>query len=193
MKALQVFFMLIPFSLLAQPDSSYGYSRFQRFIMQPGRMVHISTDTIAVLGSVETGTITALDLNTGEKMTAICFLPGSLFNSTVFTETSTQLDMDELEPFLRILDTVNRIIYNRLPIKAQEFRYVSSGLTEIVASNRIHNRKRWDVVIYRRYRQFQAQVPGSLIGIRESDIEPLLQLLTRFQAGLGNDPLKNNQ
>lgn len=182
MKALQVFFMLLPFSLLAQTDSSYGHSRLQQFLMQPGRLVSITTDTIGVLGSVEVGAITAFDLHSGEKMKAVCFIPSSLFTSTYFTVNNTQLDIDEVDPFIRILDTVNKLIYKKQASGIQEFRFVSSGLTEVVASTRINNPKRWDLVLYRRYRNFQAPVTGTYITVRENDIEPLLQLLTRFKA-----------
>lgn len=73
MKALQVFFMLLPISLLAQTDSSYGHSRLQLFLMEPGRSIHVSTDTIAVLNSVEVGVITARDWQTGEQRSALSF------------------------------------------------------------------------------------------------------------------------
>ena len=185
MKALQVFFMLLPFSLLAQTDSSYGHSRFQQFLMEPGRLVSITTDTIGVLGSVEIGAITATDLSSGENRKAVCFVPSSVFTSTIFTANNTQLDIDELDPFIRILDTVNKLVFKRQAARAQEFRFVSNGLTEVVASTRTNNPKRWDLVIYRRYKNFQAPVTGTFINIRESDIEPLLQLLIRFKAGTG--------
>jgi hypothetical protein len=191
MKALQVFFMLLPFSVVAQTDSSYGHSRFQQFLMEPGRMAHIATDRIGALASVELGSLTATDLNTGEKKRALCFLPGSLFNNGAFSSTNTQLDVDELTPLISILDTVNKINFSNKLTGVLEFRYVSSGLTEVVAANRPSNQRRWEVTIYRRYKQFQAPVPGSVISIRESDIEPLLQLLTRYKAALGNDLLRD--
>jgi hypothetical protein len=191
MKALQVFFMLLPFTVLAQADSSYGHSRFQQFLMKPGRLVQITSDTIGILGSVEAGSVTALDLQTGEKKRAICFNPGSLFSSTVFTVTNTQLDIDELDPLIRILDTVNRILFSKKAPKDLEFRYVSSGLTEIVASTRINKPKRWDIVIYRRFIHFEGIVPGTFVSIREADIEPLLQLLIRYKAALGTDLLQD--
>jgi hypothetical protein len=191
MKALQVFFILLPFSILAQTDSSYGHSRFQQFLMEPGRMAHIASYRICTLGSVEVGSLTATDLNTWEKKRGVCFLPGSLFNNGVFSASNTQLDVDELNPLIRILDTVSKINYSNKLTGLLEFRYVSSGLTEIVAANRPNNQRRWEVTIYRRYKQFQAPVPGSVISIRESDIEPLLQLLTRYKAALGNDLLRD--
>lgn len=191
MKALQVFFMLLPFSVLAQTDSSYGHSRLQLFLMEPGRRIHITTDTIGVLNSIEVGLITARDWQTGEKKRALCFLQGSLFNSTVFSVNNTQLDIDELDPLISILDTVNKLNFANKRDELQEFRYVSSGLTEIVAANRVANLKRWDIAIYRRYRQFQQPVPGTYILIRETDIEPLLQLLVRYRASLGKDLLKD--
>ena len=94
-------------------------------------------------------------------------------------------DVEELEPLIRILDTVNKLSFANKRVEIQEFRYVSSGLTEIVASNRSANSKRWDIAIYRRYRQFQQAVPGTSILVREQDIEPLLQLLIRFNATSG--------
>lgn len=192
MKALQVFFMLLPFSLMAQTDSSYGHSRLQKFLMEPGRSIHVTTDTIEVLNSVEVGVITARDWLTGEQRHALSFLPGSLFNSTLFSIYSTQLDIDELDPLIRILDTVNKLNFANKRLEIQEFRYVSSGLTEIVASNRNTNPKRWDIAIYRRYRQFQQAVPGTAIVVRESDIEPLLQLLVRFKNSLWYGQLKGH-
>lgn len=192
MKALQVFFMLLPFSLMAQTDSSYGHSRLQQFLMQPGRSIHISTDTIGVLRSVEVGVITASDLLTGEKRTALSFLPGNIFNSLYFNVNSTQLDIDELEHLINLLDTVNKLNYANKRDEIQEFRYVSSGLTEIVASNRLANPKRWEVAIYRRYRQFQQAVPGTYILVRELDIEPLLQLLWRYKVALDKEAVQGN-
>lgn len=191
MKLLQVFFMLLPIVSLSQTDSSYGHSRFQQFLMEPGRMAHIGTYRIGVLTSVEVGSLTATDLHTGEKKRAVCFLPGSLFNNGAFSSNNTQLDVDELTPFISMLDTVNKINFSNKLKGLLEFRYVSSGLTEIVAANRPNNLRHWEVSIYRRYKQFQAPVPGSVINIRESDIEPLLQLLTRYKAALGNDLLRD--
>jgi len=183
--------MLLPFSLLAQTDSSYGHSRLQQFVMEPGRRTHISTDTIGVLNSIEVGVITVRDWQTGEKRRALCFLQGSVFNSTVFSVNNTQLDIDELDPLISLLDTVNKLNFSNKRNEIQEFRYVSSGLTEIVAANRVANLKRWDIAVYRRYRQFQQPVPGTYVLIRESDIEPLLQLLVRYRASLGNDLLRD--
>ncbi len=192
MKTLRVIFLLLPFASLAQTDSSYGHSRFQQFLMEPGRMAHIASERIASLGSVEVGSLTATDLYTGEKKRAICFLPGSIFNNNVFSVNSTQLDVDELNPLIRILDTVNKINFANNLSGLQEFRYVSNGLTEIVGANRPNGQKKWNVSIYRRYKHFQTSVPGSYVLIKEMDIEPLLQLLVRYQSSLGNDLLREH-
>jgi len=66
----------------------------------------------------------------------------------------------------------------------QTYQYTSSNLTVLSMEHRIGNQAKWDMTIYKRYKHFNAMVPGAFSFLRGKDIGELLDVLTCYSNSL---------
>jgi hypothetical protein len=187
MKLLRFIFLLSPIYAFAQPDSLFETSRLEKMIMLPGSFVNIVTDTIGSTQGINVGVITATDLNSGKKQRSVCFVAGASFTTIIFSSSNTQIDIEDLDPFINALEKMKSIADNKTPAALQRYQYVASNLTVLNMENRFGNQSKWDITIYKRYKYFNAEVPGTGLFIRGKDIGELLTVLKKYQSFLGDN------
>jgi hypothetical protein len=187
MKLLRFMLLLFPFYAFTQPDSLIETSRLEKMIMQPGTFVNIVTDTIGSAEGINAGVVTATDLNSGKQQRSVCFVAGASFTTIVFSSSNTQIDIEDLNAFIMALEKMKVVADTKTPVAIQRYQYVASNLTVLNMENRFGNQSKWDVRIYKRYKYFNAEVPGTGLFIRGKDVGELLTMLKKYQSFLGNN------
>jgi hypothetical protein len=190
MKLLQFIFLLSPFYSFTQPDSLIETSRLEKMIMLPGSFVNIVTDTIGSTQGINVGVITATDLNSGKKQRSVCFAAGASFTTIFFSSSNTQIDIEDLNSFVNALEKMKAIAETKKPVALQRYQYVASNLTVLNMENRFGNQSKWDLTIYKRYKYFDAAVPGTVMEIRGKDISELFYVLKDYSLQLGENLYK---
>ena len=190
MKLLRFIFLLFPFYAFAQPDSLFETSRLEKMIMLPGSFVNIVTDTIGSTQGINVGVITATDLNSGKQQRSVCFVAGASFTTIAFSSSNTQIDIEDLNSFVNALGKMKIAADTKTPAALQRYQYVASNLTVLNMENRFGNQSKWDVTIYKRYKHFDAAVPGTVLQIRGKDIGDLFYVLKNYSLKLGENLYK---
>jgi hypothetical protein len=158
--------------------------------MQPGSFVNIVTDTIGSTQGINVGVITATDLNSGKKQRSVCFVAGTSFTAIFFSTSNTQIDIEDLNSFVNALEKMKNIADTKMPVALQRYQYVASNLTVLNMENRFGNKSKWDITIYKRYKYFDATVPGTVLQIRGKDIAELFYVLKDYSLQLGENLYK---
>lgn len=190
MKFLLPFLLFISIKGDAQIDSVLENSRLVKLMMQPGSFIKLSIDTIGTNSDLHIGLLTAHDLNKNIKQRSICFTAASNFNSIYFSNTSTQIDIEDLDEFIMALGKMKETVDLKATGDFLSFQYTSSNLTVLNMENRINNKNRWDISLYKRYKYFNAAVAGSNLIIRDRFLNEVISILTNFRNTLGNDLYK---
>lgn len=152
--------------------------------MQPGIFVRISTDTLGRAGNINVGVITSLDLNTGYKQRSVCFVTGNVFTSIIFSPANLQVDIEELTSFLNALTKMQEVVDSKTATDLQTYQYTTSNLTVLRLENRFNNKAKWDINIYKRYKNVNNIVPGTDFFLRGKDIGELIDILSRYKESL---------
>ena len=190
MRVLQIIFLLFPFYTLAQTDSIVGSSPLDKMAMQAGSFINIRSDTLGSTNDLNIGILTATDLNSGKKQRSVCFTAANSSYTFGFTVTNNQIDIEDLSFFINALEKMKQVVDSRALAAFQNYQYISSNLTVLSLENRLNNFNKWDLVIYKRYKYLNAVVPGSLLSIKEKNIEGLLNILKQYSKLLGVDLYK---
>ena len=190
MKVLQIIFLLFPFYSIAQADSIVGSSRLEKMTMQAGSFVNIRSDTLGSTNDLNIGILTATDLNSGKKQRSVCFTAANGFNTFGFSVTNDQIDIEDLGFFINALEKMKQVVDSRAIAVFQKYQYISSNLTVLSMENRLNNFNKWDLIIFKRYKYLNTEVPGSLLFIKEKYIGGLLNILEQYSKLLGDDLYK---
>lgn len=186
MRVLQIIFLLFPFYSIAQTDSIAGSSRLEKMTMQAGSFINITSDTLGSTNDLHIGILTATDLINGEKQRSLCFIAANSFNSIIFSVTNVQIDIEDLNSFINALEKMKQAADSKTLVPLQEYQYVSSNLTVLSMQNRLNNSGKWDLIMYKRYKHFNVQIPDSLLFIKEKNIGDLIILLNKYKSFLGD-------
>lgn len=179
-----ILFVLFPVYCFSQTDSIFEYSILEKMIMQPCSFVKISTDTLGRTGNISVGAITSVDINTGQTQRSVCFIAGNAFTSIIFSLTNLQVDIEELNPFINALTKMQEAVYSKKVEDLQTYQYTTSNLTVLSMGNRIYNKSKWDISIYKRYKNLNSVVPGTDFFLRGKDIGELVDILSRYRESL---------
>lgn len=177
--------LLLPVLSFGQRDSSVEYSRLVKFIMQPNAFVKMTYDTIGSTSDIQIGVITASSLKDSAKERSICFSNLGVFDNFVsFNERSLQIPVEDLTAFVDALEWMKKESdLNNVRVR-ESYRYVSSNFTVLEMENRNLNTKRWDIVLYTRFRNINGHVPGSRLVITQRQLGNLLALLQQLEQKL---------
>ncbi len=186
MRVLKIIFLFLPFYSIAQTDSITGSSGLEKMTMQAGSFVNITTDTLGSTNDLHVGILTATDLNSGKKQRSVCFIAANGFNSIGFSATNVQIDIEDLYSFTNALEKMKEIADSKIPAPFQQYQFVSSNLTVLKMENRLNKSGKWDLIIYKRFKNLNNEVPGSLLLIKEKNIGDLVVLLKRYKTLLGD-------
>jgi hypothetical protein len=178
-------FLLFPVYSFAQNDSIIEYSRLVKFIMQPNSFVKLTYDTIGSTSDIHIGVVTASSLKDSTKERSICFTYNSMFNNFVsFNERSVQIPVEDLSAFIDALKWMKKESdLNNVRVQ-ESYRYVSSNFTVLEMENRNFNTKRWNIILYARFRNINGLVPGSRLDISQRQLGNLLALLEKLEQKL---------
>ena len=179
--------LFISINVPAQTDSVFENSRLVKLLMQPGSFVKLVIDTIGSTSDVHIGLLTAYDLKTETIQRSVCFTAANGFNSIYFSSTNTQIDIEDLDAFIAALEKMKEAVDLKTTAAFLSFQYTSSNLTVLNMENRINNKNRWDILLYKRYKYLNAGVLGSYLTIRGKYIGEVITILDNFKKTLGSN------
>lgn len=181
MKKLLFLLLMVPGFLQAQIDSSVELSRMEVMAMDKNRFLHFREESLGPVDNIELGMITATDLKQDIKpRRIICFAPRIFFLDRNFSIDDLHIDEEDLGELIGVLERMARMAESKNATQREIYAFTASNQVVFELRNRPANFKRWDLVIYKRYRFFNKPVPGYMINIIGSEIESLLKILQKI-------------
>lgn len=178
MRTLLLFCLFIGAKVSAQHsiDSIIAFSELENIILDQGRLLKVEGKHVGTAGNIQVGSIEAVDLSTGEKKKGFGFVHSAAFNVS-FDAADLHVDAAEVKQLIVVLKKFSEIIKDKNVKGDLAYQYVFPSYFVASIQNRIVRQNKWDIIFYKRYRNFNVAVPGNVISVRDSDLDSLITLL----------------
>lgn len=170
--------LFISIASAAQVDSSVVFSKLEQAIMEPGSSFKTETENFGELNRLAVGIISIKNMeNPDQRKKAICFSRISAFMETRFAIENNLIDAGDLEKLIGFIRKTKEVVDAGNPGLQQSYIFTSSNLIVFKLENRINNFKKWDLFIYKRYKNLNIPVAETGLVLNDASLGSFLSLL----------------
>lgn len=166
----------------AQVDSSVAFSRMEEWLRQPGMLFRTEETTLGTLNNVTIGVISATNLDRDQpRRKVICFSYQPILVREDQSLENTHVDEEDFAALINILERMRSMMESNTIKKLQTLSYTTSNHIVFEFRNRAGNLRRWDLSIYKRYKNINKPVQGSQVRLDQEDLADLISYIKSVQ------------
>jgi hypothetical protein len=162
---------------LYSQDSTITLSKFEKFTSQTGRMFKTETKEVGKIKDILIAKVKTTDVETGESLEAIRIHQNKTMLMTTYTFGVLYIDKEEIDGVVKSLGFYLNQMKTGKPKYEPRFSYVTSNDVEVNCFYSEGVSGGWAVNLNKNYHYTRATVAGSVILLKNKDIDDFVDLM----------------
>jgi hypothetical protein len=160
-------------------DSTIVLSKYEKFFSETGKMYKTETKEIGKVKDITISLVKTTEVSSGQSISAIQIFQKNMMMFTPISLGVLHVDIDEIEGVARALKYYQEEIKKGKPQYQSSYYYLTSNDIQVSCSYFEGSFGGWFVSLSQRYHYIKTTVSGSLITIKNKDIDDLVELIEK--------------
>lgn len=180
---MRILLITILFPILSySQDSSRLLSKYEKFSSETGVMYKTETKDVTKIKDITISIVRTTNLENNQSVMALQIFQKNMMMFTPISLGILYIDLDEIEGVSKALNFYKEQIQKGKPQYQPYFSYLTSNDIQVNCSYFEGSFGGWSVVLSQRYHYLKTTISGSVITIKNKDIDDLADAILRAKS-----------